>query len=78
MYLIWCDRRKANNARSDSEESTAVASAEGDSEGSIFDVIVREGVVFLALSSGADRAVGSEGFYGGIGEEVGNGDSGAA
>lgn len=48
----------------------AVARAVGHSEGSIFDVNVREGAVFLALSSVEDRAAGRGRFSGDIGEEV--------
>lgn len=48
----------------------AVARAEGDSEGSIFDVIARRWGAFLALSSVEDSAVDRGRFSGGIGEEV--------
>lgn len=48
----------------------AVARAEGDSERSIFDVIAREGAVFLPLSSVEDKAFGRGRFSGDLGEEV--------
>lgn len=48
----------------------AVARAGGNSEGRIFDVIAREGAIFLALSSVEDKAVGRRRFSGDIGEEV--------
>lgn len=56
----------------------AIARAEADPEGSIFDVIAREGAVFLRLSSVEDRAVGRRRFSGDTGEGVEKGENRSA